>query len=314
MRKGLKKYRGELGLLCTAMIWGGGFVATKLALETRLTPYAITACRFLLGFLLLLLFCAGKLRGVNRRVVAHGAVLGFLLFAAFTFQTVGLSFTTASKNAFLTAIDVVFVPLIGRAFFHEKLDLYGVAGALLAFSGAGSLMLGGGFSVNAGDLLTLVCALCFAFHIYCVGLFVPECDAVLLTMLQFAFAFLFSAPPALLFRVQAAAFQPENVLAILYLGVFSTGIAFLLQNVSQKLTSSTRTAILLSSESVFGSLMSVLFLHERPALRVIVGCLLILAAVLLVEVKPAFPRPALLRKMAGAPKAPRHSGSGNGIH
>lgn len=310
----MKKYRGEIGLLCAAMIWGGGFVATKLALDTNLTPFAITACRFLLGFLLLLIFSAGKLRGINRRMVAHGGLLGFLLFAAFTFQTVGLSFTTASKNAFLTAIDVVFVPLIGWLFFHEKLDFYGIAGALLAFLGAGSLMLGGGFSVNVGDFLTLVCALCFAFHIYCVGLFVPECDATLLTMLQFAFAFLFSAPLSLLFRARATAFQPESVLAILYLGVFSTGIAFLLQNVSQKLTSSTRAAILLSSESVFGSLMSVLFLHERPALRVVVGCLLILAAVLLVETKPAFSRPALHKKNEGVQGMSRHSGSGNGIH
>ncbi|NLG92900.1 MAG: DMT family transporter [Clostridiales bacterium] len=284
----MKKYKGELGLLVTAMIWGGGFAASKAALETNLTPYQITGIRFFIGTLLLSAIYHKHFKKMNSRVLLSGLLLGFFLCGAFTLQTMGLQYTTASKNAFLTAINVVMVPFIGLAFFREKIDVYGIAGGFLAAAGAGVLMLNGAFTVNIGDVLTLFCALCFAFHIYCVGIFVQTCDAVLLTIIQFAFACVFSVPMMLLFPGGQSSIGVNGILSLLYLGVLSTGVAFLLQNVSQTLTTSTRAAIILSSESVFGSLASVLFLGEALTFRTVLGCLMIIAAVLIVETKLPF--------------------------
>ena len=275
-------------MLVTAMIWGGGFAASKTALETNLTPYQITGIRFFIGTLLLSAVYYKHFKKMNSKVLFSGMLLGFFLFAAFTLQTMGLQYTTASKNAFLTAINVVMVPFIGLIFFREKIDVYGIFGGFLAAAGAGVLMLSGAFSVNIGDMLTLLCAVCFAFHIYCVGIFVKTCDAVLLTIVQFAFACIFSLPMILLFPGGQTSIGMKGVLSLMYLGVLSTGIAFLLQNVSQTLTTSTRTAIILSSESVFGSLASVLFLGEALTFRTILGCFMIIAAVLIVETKLPF--------------------------
>ncbi|MBZ4665455.1 DMT family transporter [Mahella sp.] len=284
----MKKYRGELGLIVTAMIWGGGFVASKAALETNLTPYQITGIRFLIGTLLLSAVYYKHFRKMNLRVLFSGMLLGFFLCVAFALQTMGLQYTTASKNAFLTSTNVVMVPFIGLILFHEKIDAYGIIGGFLAAAGAGVLMLNGAFTVNIGDALTLLCAVFFAFHIYCVGIFVKTCDVILLTIVQFAFACIFSLPLMLIFPGGQSLIGVNGMLSLLYLGVLSTGVAFLLQNISQTLTTSTRAAIILSSESVFGSLASVLFLGEALTIRTVLGCFMIIAAVLIVETKLPF--------------------------
>lgn len=109
------KYIGEILLVLTAIIWGSGFVASTVALE-HYTPYQILAGRFLVGAVILSLIFFKKLNKLKKSTLIKGALLGVFLYIAFALQTVGLQFTTPSKNAFLTAVNVVIVPFIGISF------------------------------------------------------------------------------------------------------------------------------------------------------------------------------------------------------
>lgn len=183
----MRKYIGELALLVTAIIWGSGFVASAVALE-HYTPYQILAARFFIGALLLGVVFAKKLKGIRKSTLLKGAALGFFLYVAFALQTVGLQYTTPSKNAFLTAVNVVIVPFLGWLIYKRKIDWYELSGAVLALIGVALLSLQFSAEVNVGDVLTLFCAVGFAFHIFFTARFVKEEDPVLLTLLQMATA------------------------------------------------------------------------------------------------------------------------------
>lgn len=284
----MKKHIGEIELLFVAIIWGMGFVASRLSLDSKLTPFQIMTLRFFISTLLMMTIYRKNLRNINRNALAAGIMLGLLLFVGFAFQTIGLQYTTPSKNAFLTAINVVIVPFIGTLLYKRSLDRYGIGGAILACIGVGILTLNGGFNINKGDIFTLICALGFALHIFYVGEFVKKYDPILLTTLQLSFAFIFSLIAIVVMGQTNIHLNSKGILAVLYLGIFSTTLAFLLQNVAQKFTNETKAAIILSMESVFGSLASVAFLGELMTLKIAIGCILIFIAIIISETKLSF--------------------------
>src|SRR5690625_3275787 len=160
----MRKYFGEFGLIITAIIWGSGFVATAISLEIY-SPYQSMAVRFLVGAVILSSIFYKKIKLINKDILFKGILLGSILYLAFALQTVGLQFTTPSKNAFLTAVNVVIVPLILFTLFKKQLDKFEITGAFLAIAGVGILSLQLTGTINIGDLLSLLCAFAFAFHI-----------------------------------------------------------------------------------------------------------------------------------------------------
>ncbi|TCZ75465.1 DMT family transporter [Paenibacillus albiflavus] len=284
----MRKYVGELGLLLVAVIWGIGFVATAISLET-LTAFQVMAIRFLIAACLMSVIFMKHLRTLNRSVVRAGIMLGIFMFLGFVLQTVGLQYTTPSKNAFLTAVNVVIVPFIGYMLYRRRVDKFGLLGTLLAILGVGVLSLEAQFSLNLGDGLTLLCAICFAFHIFFTGEFVKKHSPIGLTIVQMITACLLSVI-VVIFRGEALHinFASKGILATVYLGVISTTIAFLLQTIAQKHTTETKAAIILSTEALFGALFSVLILHEILTIRMVIGIILILAAIIVAETKIDF--------------------------
>src|SRR5690625_850737 len=132
----MNKYYGEIGLIITAIIWGSGFVATAMAL-TYYTPYQTMAIRFLVGGLLLTIIFYKRIKLLTKQIIGKGVFLGTLLYISFALQTVGLQYTTPSKNAFITAVNVVIVPLIAFLFYRKRLNKFEVIGAFLAITGVG---------------------------------------------------------------------------------------------------------------------------------------------------------------------------------
>ncbi|WP_153732863.1 DMT family transporter [Sporosarcina obsidiansis] len=281
----MKRYIGEIGLTITAIIWGSGFVMSALALGFY-TPYQILAVRFTIGAILLVLVFHKRLRQLDKSVLWKGALLGFLLYSAFALQTVGLQFTTPSKNAFLTGVNVVIVPFIAFILYKRKLDTFELFGAVLALIGVAVLSLQWSSSVNFGDVLTLGCAVMFAFHIFYTAKFVRTEDAVLLTLLQMGVAAVISCLTVIALGETSFSTNPTGLSAVLYLAVFSTTVAFLMQTVGQKHLSETKAAIILSTESVWGMAFSVALAYEVLTFRMFLGALLIFIAILLSETKP----------------------------
>lgn len=280
----MNKYYGEIGLIITAIIWGSGFVATAVAL-TYYTPYQTMAIRFLVGGIILSVLFFNRLKNIELSMLKKGTFLGTILYISFALQTVGLQYTTPSKNAFITAVNVVIVPLIAFLFYRKKLNRSEVIGAFLALAGIGFMSLQISGTINSGDFLTFLCAIGFAFHIVYTAKFVKGEDPIQLTLIQLLTAAVIGIFVIAIKGELIMPFEPTALMPVLYLGVFSTTIAYLLQTAGQKLVSETKAAIILSTEALWGTLFSVIILSELITLRMMVGATLIIAAILISELK-----------------------------
>lgn len=282
-KRNMKKYLGMIGLLTVTIIWGGGFVASEMALET-LTPFQIMAVRFVIAAALMAGMGGKHLKSITREEIRCGFFLGAALFGAFALQIIGLQYTTPSKNAFLTATNVVMVPFIALVIYRKKIEARSLVGAVMAIVGAGVLSLNQDFSLGLGDGLTLLCAVCFAMQIFLTGEYVGRIRPTVLNFLQMATAAVLSVAGLAITGGFSFAASGKSILAVLYLGVVSTTITYLLQTVSQKYVDETKSAIILSMEAVFGTVFSVIILHEAITVRMILGSILILSAVLISEI------------------------------
>lgn len=274
-------------LLATALIWGSAFAVVKNTLDA-FPPAVIITLRYAIATALTALFFRKHLRALSRADVLRGALVGLFLSAAYIVQTIGLQYTTAGKNAFLTAIYVLLVPFGTFLFFHERLRPANLLAAGMMVAGIGLLSLdseGGG--LNIGDLLTMVCGALFAAHIIAVERCQKKTDPYALIVLQFAFCTVFSLAYALLFeRDLPLSFTAGSVGGLLYLAIFSTTLAMSMQNIGQSMAPASHASILLSLESVFGVLFSCLLLGEVVTPKMAAGFVIIFIAVLASELAP----------------------------
>ncbi|HCD46693.1 MAG TPA: EamA family transporter [Lachnoclostridium sp.] len=282
----MKKRLAIGGLILVTIIWGGGFVASDMALES-MRPFQIMAVRFLLGTILMGLISIRSLKGITKSEVKAGGLMGLALFAGFAFQIVGLQYTTPSKNAFLTALNVVIVPFISFLILKKKIGARGIAGALMSIAGVALLSLERNFSLGLGDGLTLICAVGFAFQIFLTSEFVKKYRATVLNFIQMITAFFLSFISLMAFGETQYHVTGKGILSVLYLGVISTTICYLLQTASQKYVDETKAAIILSLESVFGTLFSILILGEIVTPRMLAGSIIILGAVVISNLSEA---------------------------
>ena len=281
-------------LFSSAMIWGASFFMIKNSLD--LFPvFFLLALRFTIGGVSLALICWKKWRLFTVDYLWRGAILGGFLFLAYAVQTFGLTCTTPSNNAFLTAVYCVLVPFLGWLVLKQRPDRYHILAALLCVSGVGLISLTESFSIQLGDLLSLACSFFFAAHIVAVAKVSPGKDITLLTILQFFFFSLLSWVCALATETfpsfDAIAQTPGIGFSMFYLCFLSTAVALLFQNVGQVWSDPSSAAIILSLESVFGVLFSVLFYGDPVTGRLLAGFGLIFAAVLCSETKFSFLRP-----------------------
>ena len=279
---------GRVALFSAALIWGSSFFVMKDAVS-GIPVFLLLAIRFTVGCALLSVLFMKKWQGCTRRVLIHGAVVGVLLFAAYTTQTYGLKGTTPGKNAFLTAVYCVLVPFVNWLLLRRKPTGWNWVAAVMCLGGIGLVSLDGSLTINRGDGLTLLGGVFYALHLVAVSRFGEEDDPILLTTVQFGVSALCCWAGTALFETILV--FPENAWAeLIYLAVFATTIALLLQNVGQSVTPAAPAAILLSLESVFGVLFSVVCYGEQVTLRLGLGFALIFLAVIASETQFSFMR------------------------
>ena len=280
----MKKTLGIIGLIIVTIIWGGGFVASDIALN-EFSPFEIMSLRFLIASILMGAFALKNLKSISKDEFIYGSILGLALFAGFALQTIGLKYTTPSNNAFLTATNVVMVPLISYIIGKKKLKKADIIGSFTALIGVGVLSLQNNFSIGIGDLFTLFCALGFAFQIYLTGIFGKKIRPSILNFLQMFTAFYLSLIGLFFSPKLNLSLSKQGISAIIYLGVVSTALCYFLQTAAQKHVDETKSAIILSMEAVFGTFFSIIILGERLSLKMIIGGLMILSAVLISELQ-----------------------------
>lgn len=285
---------GRLALFMTSLIWGTSFVVLKNTLDVIPTLY-ILAVRFSGAALLMLLIGFKNLKTIDKTYIRGGMLMGTALFAAYTFQTYGLAFTTPGKNAFLTTTYCVLVPFFLWATEKKKPDGYNVIAGILCLAGVGFVSLENDFSVGIGDLLTLCCGTFYCIHIIFTNRYVGGKNVVLLTMIQFATAGVLSWISALLFVPPPAEYPGTAVWSVVYLCVMCTAVCFFLQTYGQKYTPPSSTALIMTLESVTGAFFSVIFGYDELKLKLFLGFALIFISVVVAETKLSFlkkPTPA----------------------
>ncbi|MCR5324707.1 MAG: DMT family transporter [Lachnospiraceae bacterium] len=222
----------------------------------------------------------------RERLILGGILCGTVLCIASSFQQVGIQYTTAGKSGFITSLYVILVPIFG-IILHEKATAVMWIGALISLAGMYLLCISETMSVNAGDVLTFFCAVFFAVHIIVVGRFAPFVDGIKLSCIQFFVAGIISTVLAFIFEKPDPSMMLQAAIPILYAGVLSCGVAFTLQTIAQKKVNPVLCSLLFSLESVFSVLTAWLILHDTLSIKEIIGCILVFAAVVLVQVAPA---------------------------
>jgi len=282
----MKNIRAEIYLLIIAIIWGSTFAIIKNILNL-IPPYTFLTYRFLLATLVLMIIFWKRIRGINKTILRKGSLIGIFLFLGYTFQTVGIKYTSATKAGFITGLSVVLVPIISLLFVKEKVSRNSIMGAFFALIGLWFLNYTNSFSFNFGDFLVLLCAFSFAMHIISVGLYIKKLDYVLLVIVQLATVSILSLFLAVIFERPALNLSYSfNVWwGIIFMGVFATAFAFYMQNRFQRYSTATKTAIIFSGEPIFSAIFAYFLLGEKVGLIAWIGGLLIIFGMIISQRK-----------------------------
>ena len=278
-------------LFIAAFIYGTSFFMMKDVLDSMPVQF-IMAIRFSVAGVLLALICWKKWKIMTKDYLWRGAIIGGFLYLAAITQNYGLQFTTPSKNAFLTAVYCVLVPFLYWLIARIKPDFYNLLAAVMCVAGVGFVSLNGDLSINVGDLLTLLCAFFYACHIVAVTKLSGGKDIYLISMLQFLYVGLYAwIGGGLTERFPVEIFsRSEVLLPLAYLSVVVSMMAFSFQNIGQIYSDPSSAAVILSLESVFGVLCSVVFYGDVVTVPMMIGFVLIFVAVLCSETKFSFLR------------------------
>ena len=286
--RGSYRIGADLSLVLIAIIWGCTFVLVKRALDDVSTMLFL-AMRFTIAAGALAIVFRKQLRGAgNWKYSARGGVVaGLCLFAGYVLQTFGLKYTTASKTGFLTGLYIPLVPLIAAAVYRRLPLLSEIAGVVVAAIGTALMTVQRDIlHMNTGDLLVIGCAVAYAFHILVVGHVTRRSNLGILALTQIATGAVLSGIACPWVEPMYVRWTTRVWVALLVTSLLATALAFALQTWAQQHTSPTRTALIFSLEPVFAWVTSYLVAGEVLSARGMAGAAMILAGVLVVELKP----------------------------
>ena len=292
----------ELGsaalLFLAAFIWGVAFVAQSVGMD-YVGPFTFNGCRFLIGGLVLTPFALIRDRQheksasfqklsreeqkkYKRTTLIGGLCCGVAICIASSFQQAGMQYTSVGKAGFITALYIVLVPVFGILLKRKVTPIIWM-GVFLAAIGFYFLCITESFSINYGDLLVFICAICFTFHILIIDYFAPKADGVALSCIQFWFGGIVCMGIAILNESPNVTAIIQAAVPILYAGVLSCGVAYTLQIIGQKHMKPAVASLILSLESVISVLAGWVILKEVLTGRQFLGCALVFAAVIMAQ-------------------------------
>ena len=247
-------------------------------------PYLL-ALRFSLGAIAIFAVCYKRFLHLTKADVVHGIMIGVLLFGAYFVQTIGISDTTPGKNAFLTATYCVIVPFLVWVIDRKKPDKYEFLAAFLCIAGIGFVSLTEAFTIRYGDLMTILCGFLYAAHILAIQHWGSDMDPIVSTTFQLATVGAISWLITLQNPATIVPLQADMIGTILFLGLGASALCMFFQTYGLQHVNPVTGSILLSLESVFGALFSILFYKERVTIPVVIGFGLIFTAVILAQTK-----------------------------
>ena len=293
---GKQSLSGIFMLTLCAFIWGTAFIAQSLGGEyaeplTFNCARSVLATIFLSGCCLLFDKMKGKrptLLGSDdplykARLIKGGITCGLFLSLACFFQQVGIMYTTVGKSGFITALYIVLVPVLSYIVYRRSVTLLQGVSVAIASIGMYFICINEGFSINKGDLYTLICAFCFAAQIICVENIIKNLDGVRLSLIQFITCTVVNGVLMFIFETPSLTSIIAGCAPGAYAGIMSSGVAYTLQIVGQKHVSSVVACMIMSLESAFALVSGWLILGQAMSTREIFGCCLVFAAILLAQ-------------------------------
>jgi drug/metabolite transporter (DMT)-like permease len=277
------RLKADFLLLFVSILWGSAFAVLRLAAGHH-TIFLLNGARFFLGGLLLLPWLKWK-SAFRRSNLLYVLLAGLALYAGGSLQQAGLASTTAGNGGFITALSVVIVPFYLWAGWRERPSLVTGLGVVLALAGAFLLSTGGSFRVGRGDVLVFLGAFLWALHIVVVGKGLRFIEPLPFAFGQFILCGLLNLATGAMFERPIPADLLQVLPAVLYTAVLSIAVGFTLQVVAQKHTPPSDAVLIMSMEAVFAALFGWAYLGERLQPVQLVGCALILAAVVLVQAR-----------------------------
>lgn len=285
----MKKYSGEIMLFLAAFIWGSSFVVLKNAVDF-LTPAVVLFLRCMLASLFLTIMFYKRIKAFPKYKVKYGLLTGVCLFFAYFIQTHGLALTTPGKNAFLTAIYSALVPFLVWIVYKKRPEIHHFIAAVLCIVGIAFISLTNDFMILPGDMMSLIAGILFAVHFILINLFSKNEDGYAFTALQFYGATIMALLFSLLFEDMTivSMIKVDIYLQLFYLSFFATAVCMLFQTIGQQLCGECKASIIISMESVFGVLFSVLIYKEVVTTKMIFGFILIFIAVIISQSQISF--------------------------
>ena len=283
----MTRFKADLGLMSITVFWGTTFIISKLILTDIPVPLYL-AIRLVMAALILNFIIIKSYHKINRIVLRDGTILGFLMFFTFFFQMKGIIHTTASNAGFITGLSVILVPIIGFIFLKTKPAINVAIGIVLAL--AGLLLLTGADASqwNRGDVLVLICSFFAALHIIYTGMVSLKHDVYLLTAIQVSIAGILSMIILIAAPFDFSMVSFSHLGGLLYLALFGTIYAYLMQTAMQRHTTSARTALVFALEPLFAALFAMAFSLERLTGLQWTGGILIVLSMILAEIR--FPK------------------------
>lgn len=274
-------------LILTAAIWGSAFVAQRIAADS-MGPYWFNTLRFTLATVSLFAISytlpdTKPSKPANFSIWIGGLLIGLFLFLGSTLQQASLSYTSAGKAGFITALYIVLVPVLGLLFFRQPLSYLAMGGVLSAMIGISLLTITSNFTIEWGDMLLLISTVCWAGHILALDYVSPRFKGIRLSAIQFAVAAFLSLCCALLFETITLPILLQSIYPLLYVGLVSSALGFTIQLICQSYIPPTQTSLLISLEMVFAALAGWFFLGETLSNRELWGVVFISMGVLLAQ-------------------------------
>ena len=272
-----------LGLIAVTILWGWSFAAIHQALQ-ELSASTFNAYRFIVGATVMLPFVVKKIIHSTRLDWSMGSLAGLVLFLAFTFQTSGIVYTTASNAAFITGLAVIFTPFLAKVLLKEQPKRQQIIGAVLAAIGLAMLTIKN-LSVHLGEALILVCAIFTALHIIVLAKVSKNHDVALLAFIQVFVVAVLSMLWAYMAGQVTMPHMPQTYSTIMIMGIAGTAIAYFVQTKAQVNTAPNKIALIIVLEPLFGGLFGYLLAGDRLTTFNVFGALLIIIAMVITEVK-----------------------------
>lgn len=281
--------KADLMLVLVTLCWGVSYYMIDLAL-VELGPFTLNAYRFIGAFLVAGIFTFNKIKTVNKETLKYSFLVGSALLFVYIGATFGVMYTSLSNAGFLCALTVIFVPVIELVFLHKKPEKKMIVAVTMSLIGIMLLTLKDDFSINfanlKGDLLSILCAVAYATDLILTEKAVSheKVDAFQLGVFQLGVTGVYMLILAVIFEQPALPHNPTVITSIIFLSLFCTGVAFIVQAIAQKYTSASHVGVIFTLEPVFAAIVAFIFAHEVLTFKSYIGAVIMIAALFVTEI------------------------------